>query len=378
MKVIVIGAGIMGLSAAWALQRDGHQVTVYEKGEIPNHQGSSVDQHRLIRFPYGDQLGYTCMVFDAYQAWEKLWRDIGRKFYVQTGTLILAGENADREWVTSSAITLEKLNLPTRWLQADQLKDNFPLFLFNDIESALYLQSGGVLLAEQIIKALSQHLKNRGVTFHTQTMVSEIDVERARIVLANKNIVDADILIVAAGPWINNLLPDFSGRVTPSRQVIIYLEAPALLAAKWARTPMVFDFDLSSGFYMVPSVLGTQIKVGDHNFTMTGTPDSERFVQEAEAYAIYKLCQRRLKNFNQYHFKGARTCFYTVAPQERFIVESKGSSWIMTGFSGHGFKFGPLLGLALAETIAGHHHKYELSQWAAGRSTELFANVAIA
>ncbi|MDM9382749.1 hypothetical protein QUB80_18820 [Chlorogloeopsis sp. ULAP01] len=64
-----------------ALYRDGHQVTVYEQGKLPNPLGSWVDQHRLICFPYGRELGYTRMVFDAYWAWKQLWADLGKQLY---------------------------------------------------------------------------------------------------------------------------------------------------------------------------------------------------------------------------------------------------------------------------------------------------------
>ncbi|MDJ0795897.1 MAG: FAD-dependent oxidoreductase [Calothrix sp. MO_167.B12] len=366
MKITVVGAGIMGLSAAWALQRNGHQVTVYEQGEIPNHLGSSVNQQRLIRFPYGDSLAYTRMVWDAYQAWEQLWKDIGTKLYMQTGTLVLAGANTDEDWAYSSARTLEQLGLSVHWFDTDGLKANFPLFLFNSNESGFYLDSGGVLLAKEIIKKLSQHLTNLGVTLHTNSPVYEVDTGRGRIVLANQKIVDADILIVAAGPWVKRLLPEFGQRITPSRQVIVYIEPPTSLVARWTSTPMVLDVDPSSGFYLVPSVMGTSIKLGSNNFTMTGEPDSERLTSETEALANYKLCQRRLRDFKEYSLKDASTCFYSVAPHKRFIIESIGSSWIMSGFSGHGFKFGPLFGLALADAIADRFNKDELSQWAAG------------
>ncbi|WDD30113.1 FAD-dependent oxidoreductase (plasmid) [Nostoc sp. UHCC 0926] len=366
MKVSVVGAGIIGLSAAWALQRNGHQVTVYEQGEIPNSLGSSVDQHRLIRFPYGDELGYTHMVSNAYQAWEQLWEDIGTSLYVQTGTLVLAGSSSNEDWAYSSARTLEKLGFLVDWLDRDRLKYNFPLFSFDSGERGFYLNSGGVLLAQPIIEKLSQYLTHQGVVLHPNSPIDEVDTTCAQIVLANKKVVDADILIIAAGPWVRRLLPAFYERVIPSRQVIVYIEPPAFLASRWTTAPMVLDVAPFNNFYLVPSVMGTQIKIGSNSFSMSGEPDYERLPSESEAIATYKLCQHRLKDFQEYSLIDAKTCFYSVAPEKHFIVESIGSSWILSGFSGHGFKFGPLLGLALADAIADRFNKDELNRWAAG------------
>src|SRR5690554_6035862 len=88
VRILVVGAGIIGLCTAWALARDGHEVTVLEQGPVPNPNGSSVDFHRLIRYAYGDRLGYTRMVGEAHAAWERLWSDLGERLYVRTGTLL--------------------------------------------------------------------------------------------------------------------------------------------------------------------------------------------------------------------------------------------------------------------------------------------------
>jgi glycine/D-amino acid oxidase-like deaminating enzyme len=363
MKITVVGAGIIGLSAAWALCREGHQVTVYEQGTLPNSLGSSVDQHRLIRFPYGRELGYTRMVFDAYRAWEQLWADLGKRLYAPTGTLVLA--SATESWASDSATTLEQLGIGVRWLNAEQLQAAFPLLMADGVESAFYLDSGGVLLAEKIIAAMAEYLSHKGVILYTQVQVREIDPDRPRIVLEGA-IAEADTLVIAAGAWVTRLLPDFGKRVTPSRQVVVYVEPPVETKAQWLHAPMILDIDPECGFYIVPPVLGTDLKIGDHRFTLTGNPDRDRTAGEAEVQQIYKQLERRIKDFNRYQLKSARTCFYTVAPEERFIVEPVGNAWVMSGFSGHGFKFGPLLGLRLAEAIACRCTPTFLSQWAAG------------
>ena len=107
MKVIVVGAGIMGLSTAWALTRLGHDVTVFDQDAVPNPRGASFDQHRLIRYPYGAALGYTRMVREAYAAWDQLWADLGERHYVATGTLALCV--GDTRWVEASADAMQAL-----------------------------------------------------------------------------------------------------------------------------------------------------------------------------------------------------------------------------------------------------------------------------
>jgi glycine/D-amino acid oxidase-like deaminating enzyme len=94
-KVIVVGGGIMGLCAAWALRRVGGEVALYEQGPLPNPLASSFDHHRLIRYTYGAMTGYARMVREAYAAWDRLWADLGQRHYHETGTLAAARDDDD-------------------------------------------------------------------------------------------------------------------------------------------------------------------------------------------------------------------------------------------------------------------------------------------
>src|SRR5829696_10254142 len=105
MRVIVVGGGVMGLSVARGLHRLGHEPVVLEQGTIPNPNASSADQHRLIRYAYGEAHGYAVMVRDAYAAWERLWSDLGQSLYVPTGQVLTAPR--DDPWLLSSCLSLE-------------------------------------------------------------------------------------------------------------------------------------------------------------------------------------------------------------------------------------------------------------------------------
>ena len=86
-----------------------------------------------------------------------------------------------------------------------------------------------------------------------------------------------------------------------------------------------------------------------------------------EAEAILALARRRLPFLDRYRVLGARACYYDVTREERFILAPQGPRcWVMAGFSGHGFKFGPLLGEALARAVADPVLARGVPGWAAG------------
>jgi glycine/D-amino acid oxidase-like deaminating enzyme len=368
LKAVVVGAGIMGLSAAWALARLGHDVTVLDQDAVPNPRGASFDQHRLIRYPYGAERGYTRMVQEAFAAWDQLWADLGERHYVATGTL--ASCVGDTRWVEASAAAQQALDLEVEWLAPEELATRFPLLTAGDVSAAFYSDTGGVLLADRILGALARHLAARGVSMVAHARAREIDPTRPAIVLADGRRLEPDVLVVAAGAWARRLVPDLATRAVPSRQVLVYLDPPPERAAAWATHALILDIGEGAGFYLVPPVAGTALKVGDHRFTLAGDPDDPRDPSMQEAAAVFATCRGRLADFDRYRLAGARVCYYAVEPEERFVLEPFGRSWVMAACSGHAFKFGPVLGQRLVEAIVGRLDPGDLSRWAAGRAPE--------
>src|SRR5438067_11522710 len=109
------------------------------------------------------------------------------------------------------------------------------------------------------------------------------------------------------------------------------------------------------------------LKIGDHSFGPGGDPGGEREPGAAEIAPILEQARRRLVRLDAYEIAGAKTCYYDVATGERFQFLRLGEcAYVFCGSSGHGFKFGPLIGERIAAVLTGRAGYEETAAWLAG------------
>src|SRR5262249_58232456 len=119
--------------------------------------------------------------------------------------------------------------------------------------------------------------------------------EHGRITTAAGAIHAGDMVVVAAGAWVERLLPACKGRLVPSRQIVAYFDLPGEQRAAWARSPMVIEKTGDVGLYLVPPVEGRGLKVGDHAFSRTGDPAAPRQAGPAEIAPLLARCRSLIK-----------------------------------------------------------------------------------
>src|SRR5262245_2139501 len=112
-RFVVIGGGVMGLSAGWALAKDGHDVVVLEQYEVGNVLGSSHGASRVYRTFY-DRPEYARMAQDALPLW--------REFEAASGDTLLevVGSIETLEGAEQDRATLEALGIPYEILSPDE------------------------------------------------------------------------------------------------------------------------------------------------------------------------------------------------------------------------------------------------------------------
>ncbi|MEX2200873.1 MAG: FAD-dependent oxidoreductase [Dongiaceae bacterium] len=363
MKVIVVGGGIVGLSSAWALMRAGHQPVVLEQGTVPNPLGSSFDEHRMTRLFYPEPSGYGAMVPEAMEAYETLWADLGERHYRETGILGMSREPGD--WIDAAMPQIERDGYRFERMTAMRLRRSWPFLDVAGVDYGVFMQQGGVLFAERIVRALAAKLGER---VRPSTPVAEIDGSKAQVRLDDGSTIAGDALIVAAGPWIGRLVPGLASRTKSYRQVAVYLDAPEKFRMAWTDAPAIVDFGGAGDIYAFPSVDLTRIKIASGTYRRPGEPDSNRAVDPAEPVTILQRYRGRLLDLDAYRVIGARTCCYTMTEDHRFIAERIGENAVaISPCSGHGFKFGAILGLKLAAAVTGAIDYETLARWVGGR-----------
>jgi len=364
MKVNIIGAGIAGLSLAWALRRRGVDVTVFDRGAIPNPVSSSFDEHRITRHTYAGLDGYGALMVPTFAVYEQLWRDLGRSHYLPTGMVYISRVTGD--FYSAAATELDELGIGHRVLQATELERRFPFLNLGDVQSAFEAEGAGMLFAGRIVSDLAAWLAENGVDLRPHSRVTDVDIEAGTLVVDRERH-HADVVVIAAGAWISDLLPKYAVRTVASRQLVLYLDPPERHRAAWANAPVLVDMAAGQGAYILPPRDGTRLKIGDHVFTRRGHGSDDRVASEADIEPVAKALKRAFRDPDSYRVLERKVCYYTVTADERFVVEPIGTKgWVLSACSGHGFKLGPLVGDRLARTLLGEFVPAETTRYLAG------------
>lgn len=349
---IVIGLGGVGSAALWHLARRGLRILGLDRFPPGHDRGSSHGHTRIIRQAYFEHPDYVPLLKRAYTLWEELEAVSGRTLKQEVGLLQIGP--AEGAVLAGVAAAAKQHDLPVEHLSPQQIEWDFPGYRAEPQWSGILERRGGILRVEACVLAHLEAAKRAGAELRTDIAASRWSVE------GNSVRVDTDAgafraarLVVAAGAWSRKVLASLGLplRVVRKPQYWFAAESGAYLADEGFPA---FLFDTPQGiFYGAPQLDAWGVKFAEH----TGGPSVAdplqlfRELDEVDCRRTTAVAQRLLPNLTGELVHHA-ACMYTLTPDENFIVDRHPESPAVVfaaGLSGHGFKFTPVLGEALAE-----------------------------
>ena len=353
----VVGLGAMGSAAAWMLARRGLRVVGFDQFRPPHALGSSHGDSRVIREAYYEDPSYVPLVQRAYELWEEAGAATGRALLRQTGAVMVS--EADGLLTPGALASAREHGIPHEQLSAAELRRRFPMMAARDGLIGLLEHRAGVLDVDGCISAQLELAARHGAELRFDTPIGRWtptemdDLESPIAIEAAGGTVTAERLIVTAGAWTASLLGKLALPLLVSRQVMFWLR-PKGDASRFAlgNLPVwMWERGAQDFGYGIPD-LGHGVKVGHHFPAAAVDPDSyDRTVNAQDEATIRGWLEATLPDVSGEILR-AETCLYTNTPDAHFLLDvhpKRPNIVAACPCSGHGFKFAPAIGEAIAD-----------------------------
>ncbi len=350
---IIIGAGIMGCSAAFQLAQRGLRVAVLEKENIG--AGSTGKSSAIIRQHYSNELTARMALYSlrAFQDSQKLLGDACG--FTQTGFIALAAAK-DRVGLEANVALQRKAGIRTELLSPEALREIMPGLETADVAAAAYEPEAGYADPHLTVNAYANAARRLGakvflgapvvgLRFTGETVVG-LDTPNERF--------DAPLIVNCAGPW-GARVAAMSGVIAPINACRAQVATFRRPAGQEAPHPVVGDF-----------IYGTYFRPETGNLTLAGLidPEEANAVVDPDDYNelhdddfVLEAGQRLIRRYpamEQSEVTGGYAALYAITPDWHPIVDEvppRSGFFICAGFSGHGFKLGPAVGVMVADML---------------------------
>lgn len=351
--VIVIGGGTMGTAAGWALARQGQKVTVLEQFGHVHAFGSHGGRTRIFRHAYAEGRRYVPWTIDADRLWSEVQERCPEQFMFRVGCLDISGPGFPR--ARQARDSAAAYDLRHEWLTGKDVKANWPAWTISEDREVCYDPDAGFLDVSRALHALGAEMTRAGGTLRTEEPVLGWSAKPSGVEVTTTNgTIAADTLVLTAGAWSGGILSDLGIPLTVLRKPVFWFEIDAAHSpnAQPETFPVFISDDESGEFYGIPEYDQPGVKVGMHSGGAPVNPDAIDHTTKPEDYEhdLGPFVQRSIAGATG-HTLDAAVCMYTMTPDHDFVIDrhpAHANVVFATGFSGHGFKFAPVIGEYLA------------------------------
>ena len=357
--IAIVGAGIFGAAAALELRRRGYSVVLLDAGRVPPPLAASTDISKVIRMEYGADEDYMALMETALEGWRTWNEEFGETLFHETGhTMLTRAEMAPGGFEYESYQLLIKRGHHADRLRSDEIPKRFPAWRPGVFTDGFYHHEGGFALSGRAVERIVEECESVGVQVLQDARVAAIErrggsVEAVR--LADGRSFSPDTVIVAAGAWTSQLVPELSTATKVTGHPVFHLQPtdPSVFAMG-AFTTFMADVS-NSGWYGFPlHPIEGVVKIANHGIGQSLGPDDERVVTDADVRSLRRFVEEALPALTDAPITYTRRCLYCDTLDEHFWIDKHPEVqglFVATGGSGHGFKFGPVFGDLIADRL---------------------------
>lgn len=372
--VIIVGLGAMGSAAAARLAESGHRVLAFDTYTPPHTHGSSHGLSRIFREAYWEDPRYVELLPRARELWKEMGRDAGRQLLHITGALMIAPRGGSL--VTRSAGSAQRFGVSHEILSASELKRRWPQFEVNDGVEALLEHNAGYLVPEECVELQINRAARAGAELRFDEKVLEWSASPDGVsVRTSRGVLSAEHLVVTTGPWAPQILENAGLPLRVTRQVVYWIEPREHLDLfREGRMPiyLIESEDGQPMFYGFPLIGSVEqgVKIAIHGSHDDCSPETvsrslrigdEQSIRARLAGTLPSLAGRLVRS---------ETCLYTMTPDENFVIGPHPqfpSVTLAVGFSGHGFKFAPVVGEIVGELVETGGSRFDIDMFSPSR-----------
>lgn len=353
--VIVVGLGAMGAAAAYACAQRGWRTLGLEQFDLGHALGSSHGHSRIIREVYYEHPAYVPMAQEAFRRWEALEQTTNEKLLTRCRCANIGTPSSEIIQGVSRAV--KEHGLPAERWSVEDIRRNCPAFNPSDDMCAIVEERAGWLAVEQCVLSMQAEARRYGAVLQSnEPLICWSASENEVSVTTSKGKYHAAKLVLTAGPWATMQLPHLP--LTVMRQMQLWFSPPTVNEGNYRsdRFP-IFIMDTPLGdFYGIPLEAGPGVKLAQHY----GAPEQrspeqiDRAYQHGEDVSVRQFMQRYIPGLANAPLAATSVCIYTLTPDRHFVIDTHPEHKnvaIACGFSGHGFKFAPVVGEMLADLV---------------------------
>ena len=369
----VVGLGAMGSAAAWHLARRGERVIGFEQFGPAHDRGSSHGETRMVRQAYFEDPRYVPLLVRSVELWDELGSITGTPLLTRTGGLMIGP--ADGAVVAGTVASAERWAIPHEVLDAAQVASRFPSFRLRPDEAAVFEPGAGFVGPEESVTAHLALAEGAGarLEFHTPVLEWELDVPTGDAVggvslRTRGGDIRAKRLVACAGAWSANVLEGLGLPLRVERHALHWFVPSGDPAPfRLGRLPVyLWEFVEGSelyGFPLLPGAPGAKVAFFHHG--RPADPDRlDRQVTADEGDTLRRELADRVPDLAGAWLSGV-ACMYTMTPDRHFMIGpapgTDGRVVMACGFSGHGFKFAPVVGEIIADLATGGRTPWDIS-----------------